>query len=132
MGDEFCAAPGAAGAGARVAGNAGPLRVSGWDERGALRSPRLGLISMGGVVMAMSIAMYERWTRQAVVAVEVAGGGAFDLAGAVAGAAGRQQGVLAKDGRDGEPEVRLGCPEPADRLPGRGAEPAYAVYRPVR
>ena len=33
------------------------LRVSGWDERGALRSPRLGLISMGGVVMAMSIAM---------------------------------------------------------------------------
>jgi hypothetical protein len=40
--------------------------------------------------------------------------------------------ILAKDGSDGEPEVRLGCPEPADRLPGRGAEPAYAVYRPVR
>jgi hypothetical protein len=40
--------------------------------------------------------------------------------------------ILANDGRDGEPEVRLSCPEPADRLPGRRLEPAYAVYRPVR
>jgi hypothetical protein len=40
--------------------------------------------------------------------------------------------ILAKDGRDGEAEVRLSSPEPADRLPGGDRSLRRLCIAPVR
>jgi len=78
----------------RRVGRGGPIRVLRWGLRPVAES------RSGGVRMVMWIAVMAVtvWGRSSPV-VEVAGGGAFDLAGAEPGTAGWEQG-----GQDGTPD----------------------------